>query len=60
MANGTLLGTVAMALALLTRVRLPAVVGAGEIVAVRVPEAPAVKFSGLGVNCVGVGRIFVP
>ena len=60
MAKATLLGTVATPGVLLVTVRLPAVVGAGAIVAVSVPEDPPVRFRGLGVRVVGVGRVFVP
>ncbi len=60
MATGTLLGTVATPVSLLVTVSVPATVGAGESVAVKVPEEPTVRFKGLGIRAVGVGRIFVP
>jgi len=60
MANGTELGTVATPVSLLETVSVPATVGAGARVAVTVPEEPTVRFKGLGVSAVGVGRIFVP
>ena len=55
-----MLGTVATPVLLLVRVRVPAVVGAGEMVAVKVPDDPTVRFNGLGVRAVGVGTILVP
>jgi hypothetical protein len=53
-------GTVAtLVLALLT-LSVPAAVGVGESVAVRVPVAPNAMVNGFGVSAVGVGRILVP
>src|SRR5579871_4509610 len=60
MANATLLGTVATLVLLLASASVPAVVGAGARVAVKVPDEPAVRVSGFGMSCVGVGRIGVP
>jgi hypothetical protein len=59
-ANATLAGTVAILVFALDTASVPAAVGAGESVAVRFPEAPAVTESGSGASEVGLGKFGVP
>src|SRR5262249_22996407 len=59
-AKGTLAATEATVLSPEERASVPDEVGAGESVAARIPEAPAVMAKGLGASAVGTGRIWVP
>jgi len=60
LAKETEAGTVATPVFELVTLSVPAAVGVGDNVAVRVPVAPTVMVKGLGVSVVGVGRILVP
>ena len=53
-------GTVATLVLSLLTLSVPAAVGMGNSVVVRVPVAPVVMVSGFDVSVVGVGRILVP
>src|SRR5207237_808200 len=55
-ANATVAGTVATPVVALDTESVPDAVGAGESVAVRLPEAPAVIDSGFGASDVALGR----